>query len=103
VVRVIVPKNSRIDAAGALHHVMARGVERGMVLRNNGDRDQFLERLGETLKHVNAIWCACLVRKLWVPKSSLWRRVGISIPSMSESVNRGRRIAQIRGPLLLET
>jgi hypothetical protein len=97
------PRKSIIDAAGAFHHVMAGGIERGTVLRNDADRDQFLERLGETLKHVKAIWCACLVRKLWVPKSSLWRRLGISIPSMSESVNRGRRIAQIRGPLLLET
>ena len=27
------PRRSRIDAAGALHHVMVRGIERGVVRR----------------------------------------------------------------------
>jgi len=31
------PRSSRIDAAGALHHVMVRGIERGKVFR--GDED----------------------------------------------------------------
>ena len=84
-VTVIVPRNSRFDAAGTLHHVMARGIERGTVFRNDDDRDQNLERLGEILQDTKAIWCACLVRKLGVPKSPLWRKPGISIPP---SVNR---------------
>jgi len=29
------PRKSRIDATGALHHVMVRGIERGMVFRND--------------------------------------------------------------------
>jgi hypothetical protein len=28
------PRRSRIDAAGALHHVMVRGIERGAVFRH---------------------------------------------------------------------
>jgi putative transposase len=41
---------SRIDAAGALHHVMVRGIERGAVFRSDTDGDRFLERLGEILQ-----------------------------------------------------
>jgi putative transposase len=43
------PRQSRIDAAGALHHVMVRGIERSKVFRNDTDMDQFLERLGNIL------------------------------------------------------
>jgi len=35
------PGRSRIDAAGALHHIMARGMERSRVFRSNADRDHF--------------------------------------------------------------
>ena len=40
------PRQSRIDATGVLHHVMARGIERKTIFRNNTDREWFLERLG---------------------------------------------------------
>jgi putative transposase len=39
-------RKSRIDAAGAFHHVMVRGIERRGIFRNDKDRDQFLDRLG---------------------------------------------------------
>jgi hypothetical protein len=94
VVTVIVPRDSRIDAAGAVHDVMSRGIERGTVVRNDADRDQFMKRLGEILQDVKAVWRAYLVRKLEAPKSSLWRKLGISIPSVTKSVTRGRRIAK---------
>jgi putative transposase len=43
------PRQSRIDAPGALHHIIIRGIERRAIFRNNGDRDAFLDRLGELL------------------------------------------------------
>jgi putative transposase len=43
------PRRSRIDTAGALHHIMVRGIERRKVFRDDTDRDQFLERLGRVL------------------------------------------------------
>jgi hypothetical protein len=43
-VRVIVPRNSRIDGAGNLHRVMVRVIERGTVLRNDANRDGFAKR-----------------------------------------------------------
>jgi hypothetical protein len=36
------PRKSRIDAAGALHHITVRGIERGTVFRNDKGRDHFL-------------------------------------------------------------
>jgi putative transposase len=43
------PRQSRIDTPGALHHVMVRGIERSKVFRNDADMDQFLARLGNIL------------------------------------------------------
>ena len=47
--------------------------------------------------------CYWAVRELGVPMSSLARKLGISIPSVSESVTRGQKIASERGCSLLET
>lgn len=43
------PRKSRIDAPGALQHVIARGIDRGQLFKNDGDRDHFLQRLGDIL------------------------------------------------------
>ena len=44
------PRKSRIDAPGALHHVIVRGIERSKIFKDNEDRDSFLERLGTLIK-----------------------------------------------------
>jgi putative transposase len=43
------PRQSRIDAPGALHHVIIRGIERTVIFRDNQDRESFLDRLGGIL------------------------------------------------------
>jgi putative transposase len=43
------PRKSRIDTTGALHHIMVRGIERCNIYRNDSDRDNFLERLDNVL------------------------------------------------------
>jgi len=43
------PRKSRIDAPGALHHVMGRGIEGSEIYRGDGDRDDFLSRLETVL------------------------------------------------------
>ena len=43
------PRKSRIDAPGALHHVIARGINRQKVFTDDTDRDNFLDRLGDLL------------------------------------------------------
>jgi putative transposase len=39
------PRLARLDAPGALHHVMIRGIERRNIFRNTKDREDFLYRL----------------------------------------------------------
>ncbi len=43
------PRQSRIDAPGALHHIIARGIERTKIFTDDVDRDNFLNRLGNIL------------------------------------------------------
>ena len=40
------PRKARIDAPGALHHVIARGIEKRDIFGDDHDRNNFLERLG---------------------------------------------------------
>jgi REP element-mobilizing transposase RayT len=44
------PRKSRIDAPGALHHIMVRGIERRKIFKDNKDRVNFVERLGHIIK-----------------------------------------------------
>ncbi len=41
------PRKARIDAPGALHHIIARGIARRKLFDDDDDRDFFIERLGE--------------------------------------------------------
>jgi len=47
------PRRSRIDAAGALHHVIGRGIARGAIFLSDQGRDDFLRRLGDILPQTN--------------------------------------------------
>ena len=39
------PRKSRIDAPGALHHVIIRGIERRKIFQSDYDRENFIVRL----------------------------------------------------------
>ena len=41
------PRKARIDAPGALHHIIIRGIERKKIFRSESDRKDFLGRLGD--------------------------------------------------------
>ncbi|MBU2621076.1 MAG: transposase [Proteobacteria bacterium] len=43
------PRKSRIDAAGAVHHVIARGIDRADIFFDDADYKSFLNRLGTVL------------------------------------------------------
>ena len=43
------PRLARLDAPGALHHIMIRGIERRKIFRNDKDREDFLDRLSTLL------------------------------------------------------
>ncbi len=39
------PRQARIDAPGALHHIICRGIERRLIFKDDVDRDDFVSRL----------------------------------------------------------
>ena len=49
------PRQPRLDAPGALHHVMGRGIERTNIFRTDRDRDDFLNRLADLCVDRNLI------------------------------------------------
>lgn len=54
------PRQARIDAPGALHHIIIRGIERRSIFKDNTDRGSFLDRLGAVLSDTTTCcyaWC----------------------------------------------
>jgi len=43
-------RKSRIDAPGALHHIIVRGIERRSIFVDAQDYENFLKRLGNILR-----------------------------------------------------
>lgn len=43
------PRKARIDAPGALHHIIIRGIEKRKIFEDDKDRNQFIKRLGDIL------------------------------------------------------
>jgi len=43
------PRKARIDAPGALHHIVGRGIERRKIFLDDDDRDNFVQRLSAIL------------------------------------------------------
>lgn len=43
------PRQARLDAPGALHHIMVRGINKTDIFTNDQDKARFLERLGENV------------------------------------------------------
>jgi putative transposase len=78
------PRQARIDAPGALHHIIIRGIERKVILGDDKDRDDFLERLSGLLKEKMTpcyAWALMthhvhlLLRTGTVPVASIMRRL----------------------------
>jgi REP element-mobilizing transposase RayT len=44
------PRKARIDAPGALHHIICRGIERRKIFSDDTDRDEFISRLAAVVK-----------------------------------------------------
>ena len=42
-------RKARLDAPGALHHVMVRGLNRSAIFEDDQDRSRFVERLGQNI------------------------------------------------------
>lgn len=49
------PRQARIDAPCAVHHIIARGIDRGVIFRDKRDHDDFLRRLGAILEETETL------------------------------------------------
>jgi putative transposase len=52
------PRGPRLDAPGALHHVMVRGIERRLLFHDDTDRADFVARLAEVVRRTELILLA---------------------------------------------
>ncbi len=48
-------RKARIDAPGALHHIIIRGIERRRIFSNDQDRDNFIERLADIVTETKTL------------------------------------------------
>ena len=53
------PRQARIDAYGALHYIICRGIERCTIFKDDRDRDDFVGRLSSLLPETVTRCCAC--------------------------------------------
>ena len=51
-------RRASIDAPGAVHHIICRGIEHRAIFQDDVDRDDFVNRLGKTLKETSTLCCA---------------------------------------------
>jgi REP element-mobilizing transposase RayT len=78
------PRKTRIDASGAIHHVIFRGIERSSIFRDSKDYENFISRLSLLVSETSTVCYAwvlmknhvhLLLRSGRVPLSSLMRRL----------------------------
>jgi putative transposase len=78
------PRLARLDAPGVIHHIIIRGIERRKIFRDNRDRENFLERLGNLLEETKTgcyAWAFLhnhahfLLRTGEIPLATLMRRL----------------------------
>ncbi len=78
------PRQARIDAPGALHHIIIRGIERKRIFEDDKDREDFLERLSNLLDETMTpcyAWALMpnhvhlLLRTGTIPVASIMRRL----------------------------
>ena len=78
------PRRARIDAPGALHHIVIRGIEGKAIFKDDTDREDFIERLSSLLQEMATpcyAWALMtnhvhlLLRTGSVPIASIMRRL----------------------------
>jgi len=60
------PRKTRIDAPGALHHIIIRGIERKAIFKDDQDYHNFLTRLGKILTATSTSCFAWALMKKYV-------------------------------------
>jgi len=91
------PRQARIDAPGALHHIIIRGIERKAIFKDSADRANFLKRLAQIISETDTICYAwvlmnnhvhLLLKTGLVPIAAVMRRL---LTGYAVSFNRRHR------------
>jgi hypothetical protein len=104
---LFMPKKSRIDAAGALHHIITRGIERGKIFKKVCEilqlRSTELWAPDKQRRRVQArsLFCYWACRELEISMAALSRKLNISESALSLSVKRGEKLAQEKSHSLI--
>ena len=69
------PRKARIDAPGALQHIIVRGIERRKIFLDDTDRHSFIDRFGTILKDTNT---SCFAWALIPNHAHLLLRTGLT-------------------------
>ena len=88
------PRKARIDAPGALHHIVIRGIERKPIFKDSTDYHIFLERLGNIL--ARSIICCLAVDQLILSNAFVAGRLNLTPSAVSKLVSRERLEAETR-------
>ncbi len=83
--RVGMPRKSRLDAPGALHHVMVRGINKSTIFNDDQDRQMFLQRLGQNIAKAK---CAIYAWVLITNHVHLLFKSGSSVGRVEQSETR---------------
>jgi REP element-mobilizing transposase RayT len=97
------PRKARIDAPGALHHIIVRGINRRKIFFDDADRDAFLDRLGDILSDskTHCFAWALMTNHIHLLLRTL-KKLNIATSTANESVTRDRQIVAEQGLELLE-
>jgi hypothetical protein len=95
------PRKSRIDATGALHHIICRGIERRNIFQDDTDRDQFVMEAKGVLTPgkqphrviARTLLCYWAVRELGIGCMVVAQKLSMTQPGVSRAVERGRKLA----------
>ena len=72
------PRQARLDALGLLQHVMARGIERREIFKDDKDRNLFLDRLADIIEETQTQCYVypvkCLPCEMFSPRNLLFHR-----------------------------
>jgi hypothetical protein len=109
------PGTARLDAAGVLHHVIIRGIERRKIFRNNSDRSAegvaevleiepnevfSKERQSRKVRVRSPLWY-WVSRELGMYHTDLAKKLEMSPAGIGNSVDRGEPIAKKGNYLLI--
>ena len=90
---MIMGRKSRIDAPGALHHIIVRGIERRSIFVDAQDYEIFLDRLGNILSgeiKSRAVISIVAIKQMGFSGADVARVLNITPSAVSKPVLRAR-------------